>query len=634
MVTRLQTRSVQAQASIIRGYFDEITAAVKSFPNFERGKIRSKEGSETEGLRRAYMINESRRRRIWRTNIIGMWNQEQKWMKYELEAAEGELGQLQAELKLSRNSRGALPFIGDALKWAFGTSTEEDTKRLHKRIKGIEAGVGKLHHLIELQTTVLGALREGQKTNAHNIRTLANETQRVLQAVVRGQNEATLMRKTTHKTIRQEADISQAVASAIRTTGAAVLAFRQEVHRLCEAMDHTQRGEVTPTILPFKALKETLTEIQQRLPGGWVLATSSTTNTADMYQTLTLTAHALRDGWEAHIRVPLKYQPYGKFELYKVTSIPTHFINSTAALETETGADYFAISNDHRLHMNLKEEDVTRCQKHRSGTYCMEFTPLVQEQRRGCLYDAFRGNTKETDVSCRRRVTKPPPQLFTIAENRWIYIFPTMETFSLECVGKPAATNVFNLQGTGVFTLPLGCTAIGDRYLVPPHLTRTSNTVVNISSDSMTHFEINLDVGSLLTRLPGEVEVNQKVLVELIERLPEDRQTDMTLQDLKKRVEDWEIKTVPEDDWDTTVIQNTNLTFSTIAFITGIIGIVILCCKYKGREEAKNTVTYVAGQDPSAEFQGGLDALQARIERLERDMKETREKQSELQRMM
>ena len=110
---------------------------------------------------------------------------------------------------------------------------------MHQQIKSIKAGVGKLHNMIELQTTIIGALRKGQLANANTIRVLANETQRVLNVVIQAQNQMSRLSETKHKTIRQEADISQTVASAIRTTGAAVMTSRQEVHLLCEAMAHT-----------------------------------------------------------------------------------------------------------------------------------------------------------------------------------------------------------------------------------------------------------------------------------------------------------------------------------------------------------------------------------------------------------
>ena len=81
-------------------------------------------------------------------------------------------------------------------------STEEDTGKLHKQIKSIEAGVGKLHHVIELQTIIIGALRKGQLANANAIRALANETRRVLNVVIRTQYQMTQLSKAT----RQEAD--------------------------------------------------------------------------------------------------------------------------------------------------------------------------------------------------------------------------------------------------------------------------------------------------------------------------------------------------------------------------------------------------------------------------------------------
>ena len=100
--------------------------------------------------------------------------------------------------------------------------------------------------MIELQTTIIGALRKGQLANANTIRVLANETQRVLNVVIQAQNQMTQLSETTHKTMRQEADISQTISSVIRTTGAKAMTFRQKVHLLFEAMAHTQREEVTP----------------------------------------------------------------------------------------------------------------------------------------------------------------------------------------------------------------------------------------------------------------------------------------------------------------------------------------------------------------------------------------------------
>ena len=636
MVTRLQSSAVKEQANMIRGYFDQINTAVRGFPDFDAVYRPGWNYSRPFARRRLHHdMREAARRKTWRSRIIAMWDQEHKWMKHELEIAEEEMSQLQTEMKLMRRARSVLPFVGDAFKWAFGTSTEDDTRKLHQQIKSIKAGVGKLHHMIELQTTIIGALRKGQLANANTIRVLANETQRVLNVVIQAQDQMSRLSETTHQTMRQEADISQTIASAIRTTGAAVMTFRQEVHLLCEAMAHTQRGEVTPKILPLKALQATLTDIQRQLPRGWVLATTATTNPAELYRTLAITAVTLPDGWEAHIKVPLRYQPYGQFELYKVTPIPTHFLNSTAALETEIEADYFALSNDHRLHLNLKEEDIRRCKTRGSGMYCTDFTPLVREQRQGCLYDAFRGNTIETDKSCRRRITRPPPQLFTISANKWIYILPTAESFSLECVGTSTPTKVFRLQGTGVFTLPLGCSAIGDRYLIPPHLTRKSSSWLNITLGSMAHFEINLDVESLLTRLPVDIEASQTAVLNLLEKLPEDRQTDMTLNDLKKKVREWEIENVPEDTWTEGVIRNTNLTFSSVGAVI-VIGITtFLCCRYRRRSKVPPaTTTYVAAPRPDTPSQEVLETLRRRTEALEKQMKELKERQNELQRLL
>ena len=630
LVTRFRSRPTQAQAKTIREHFQQIEAAITSLPDLDIKPSRAG-GNRSYSLppgEENYVEREMRRRQTLRTNLAMMWKRERVWMEYELDASELEMNNLSKKLKRSRKTRGLLPFVGDAMKWAFGTSTEKDTKRLHKQIKEVEVGVGKLHHLIDLQTTIIGSLRANQKTEQANLKNLANETQQMFNSLVRIQTSVTDMWITTHVTIRQEIDFSQTVASAIRTAGAAVLAHRQTVHELSQAMAHTQSGKVTPVILPLKALEATLNEIQGKLPEGWTYAQPPYKNTADLYQMLTLNALATREGWEVHISIPLRYRPYGTYQLHKITPIPTHFVNSTTALVTIADAEYFAISSDHRLHFSMGTEDLKGCIEQRDVTYCKEFTPLIKEQRKGCLYDAFRGNTQKTDAACRRRVLRPPPQLYTIARNRWVYVLPEPEIFSLECVGSQTPSKIFKLQGTGVFKLPPGCAAIGDRFIVPAHLCRTGSTQVNGSLDYLTHFEINLSMESLLDRIPEEAKVPQIDLLGLIEKLPADRQLDVTLTTLKEQVKNWKIKDSPGGTWSVTIA--TNMTFSVLGAMAVVVVIAILC-RHRRNQQRRPYVEERRQASPGPE---GLEVLRFRMDLLEKELKDLGKKQGELQRLI
>ena len=258
VVTRLKSHGLRHQATKIEGYFNQIDRAVAGLPEFEVDKSETGKGTERNEISnstRNFREQEVQRRRKIKQNVIKMWQRERMWMRHELFITEKEMKELQTKLKLSRKTRGLLPFMGDALKWVFGTATESDTKKLHKQIKEVSVGTGRLHHMIELQTTIIGSLRKGQKTNEVNIQTLANETQKIFRSVFWRQTSAVWQRLTTDMHLRQELDFSRTISSAIRTVGAAVTTHKQEVHRLKEALAHTQKGEVTTAILPPKTLE-------------------------------------------------------------------------------------------------------------------------------------------------------------------------------------------------------------------------------------------------------------------------------------------------------------------------------------------------------------------------------------------
>lgn len=623
LVLRFQEEMVQKQATEIQGYFAQISTTLTGIQSNQSHLLASENKTSNEST-------EGERGRHFILDLVNMWERERAWMEYEMSEAKVDIDRLRGEIRLSRKTRGLIPFLGDGLKWLFGTATEKDTQKLHKQISQVQVNVGKLHHIIELQTTIIGTLTKNQKANQKNIQELAEKTNKLYRTML-FTREAN---RVTHTNIRRELDLSRSVSSAIRTAGAAVMVYRREVHQLTQAMAHTHRGRVTPTILPPRKLRDTLRSVRRRLPAGWAPALPSDVSPTDIYERLGVTAVPLVGGWEVHITLPLQYQPYSRFQLYHVTPIPTHFANSTSALVTEIDSDYFAISDDRRLHLELSSQDMKKCQRHRMGVMCREFTPLIHEERTGCLYDAFRGDTERTDSNCRRRIIRPRPQLYTMGEEKWLYVMPTEESFTLQCADQSEPQGMFTLHGTGVFALPAGCSAMGEHTIIPAHLMQSENRSQEIELQDLTHFRISLDVDAFLTRLPGEVQVNQTDLVKLIERMPDAESTNLTLDELRRRVHDW--KPVDLDSvggMDTLPGVHVTLTGLGMLVMIGIIA--WLCCKCRRRqgEQAGAAVAYVPAPQHS-EAAGKIEILQLRITRLEEQMEASKKKQEHLERFL
>ena len=158
-VIRFREKEVAEQAQIIRGQFLRIDQSLEEVET-EMGTNKT-----VEGVRHLQFLAEMRK----------MWEHERAWMEAELRTGEAEVKELQIELSLSRRARGLINALGSGFKWLFGTATEEDTERLHKDIKSLEIQTGKLHHLAELQATLIGTISKNQKRNTRNLAALAKK---------------------------------------------------------------------------------------------------------------------------------------------------------------------------------------------------------------------------------------------------------------------------------------------------------------------------------------------------------------------------------------------------------------------------------------------------------------------------
>ena len=382
---------------------------------------------------------------------VDMWERERNWMEAEVNAAEDEMEELRAEMRAIRRARSLIPFIGDGLKWLFGTSTEQDARKLREEIRGVKTKVGKLHHIAELQTTLITSLKKEQRTNKRNIALLAEKSLQ-LERTLAVTREATHL---TARSIRREIDMDQIITSAIRIAGAATLSFRREVGKIRQALSDAQEGRVTPSMLSSRNLRKTLHDIRNHLPEGWTPAVSRSDTPVEVYSLLTLKVLPTPGGWQVHIQIPLRSQSYGNFRLYEIRSIPTHFLNSSMALKTETPAEYFAISSDQRLHFTAQASDIAACRRAPRHAICDKMTPLIREEREGCLYHAFRDDRAKANQACVRRIARSSAQIFPITGTQWLYALPDEEVFAFQCSGRSETKGGFRLQGTGVFALPL-----------------------------------------------------------------------------------------------------------------------------------------------------------------------------------
>ena len=614
-VRRFQHQNIHAQIDTIRTNFQEIDDAL------ERLRQTTNSSKDSEGRRTKEFIEE----------MIRMWEHEKTWMEAEVRTTETELNDLQAELRLSRRTRGLINAFGEGLKWLFGTATDGDVKKLHQELKGVEAEIGKIHHIEELQTTLIGSLTKKETANRRHILILARKAAE-LEVTLAATRQADHL---TMRNIRRELDLNNIIAAAIRTAGAAVMTLHHEVRRLTQAMTHVQQGHVTPAIIPPATIKALIASITRKLPENWTPSTPASDTPADIYKFLGVAAVPLADGLEVHVQIPLRHRQYSQFDLYQVTPIPTHFQNSSLAVITSLPAEFFAISRDQRLHIELKGEDLQQCQQGGLKTMCQNLTPLIQETREGCLYHAFRDDQDRASTACEKVVQQPKPSIYAIDDHKWMYVLPSEETFSLQCAGAAKPPKGFRLQGTGVFSLPVGCAAMGDRYIVPAHYHRKGSRPDSIPLQDIIQFKISLNLTTFSTELPTLSAMNKTSLQEIIKQTSTVERSP-TLAELQQKMKDWGTQE-ESTTWVEIVVDQTALILGAIATLVTI-GLTILACRRRRQEQRSNRArtSSLTTSDPIPVMRTpdkpdpAVTALQARVSRLEMNLREMQRRLDEM----
>ncbi|KAF0306473.1 hypothetical protein FJT64_022031 [Amphibalanus amphitrite] len=262
---------------------------------------------------------------------------------------------------------------------------------------------------------------------------------------------------------------------------------------------------------------------------------------------------------------------------------------------------------------------------------CKKLTPLIQETREGCLYHAFRDDQDKASTACERVVQQPKPSIYAIDDHKWLYVLPTEETFSLQCTGTAQPPKGFRLHGTGVFSLPAGCAAMGDRYIVPAHYYQKGSRPDTIPLNEVIQFKISLNLTAFNTELPALETMNKTSLQEIIKQTSTVEKSP-TLSELQQKMKDWGTKE-ESTTWVEVVVDHTALTLGAIATL-GAIGLTILACRRRRQERMSSYARTSSDPVPATRTPDKPDpsviALQSRISRLEITVREMQRKMGEL----
>ena len=611
LVTRVQAGEVQRQKDEIRAQLDEVTNALaQSREMVPQGRSGDREEEELQRMANFYRSCEQ------------SWAKEMEWMSRELDSAEANLVSILREERRTRKARSLIPFIGKGLSYLFGTATEEETTKLHQEIRRMKVEAGRVHHVQELQATLIGRLARVERQGRKDLTMLANKTNEIILMMAKTRDHS----RAVHRHLRWEVDVTRAIGAAARTATAAVVTFRQEAEALARAFTHAREGRLTAELVRPRVLARALAALQAQLPVGWVLAMQDGKGVQRRYGDLVVSTVPLNDGYEVHARVPLRQAETGLLNLYQVKALPTGLVNRTVGVITETEAEWFAVTPDQRAHVELTSKDLERCRHGEGITSCDELPRALREDREGCVYQAFRGDAEAARRACVRRVVPLEAGLRRISPGHWAYAFPAKAVFTLQCEGKVTG-DAFQLQGTGLFEVPKGCAAVGDEFTIPAHFRGSRTAVKGRKIEDMAVFDTTTGLRSVLQEGPGEDgDTNEEPdaqLVRLADELPDDALINATIAQLGTTLARSHGESAADYEaqgWMATVKEHSPLTLSTIC-LAGLAALVARACVRKrkgsvGSECAVDTPTRERVAALCAKVEGMADVA-ARLAKLE-----------------
>ena len=174
---------------------------------------------------------------------------------------------------------------------------------------------------------------------------------------------------------------------------------------------------------------------------------------------------------------------------------------------------------------------------------------------------------------------------------------------------------------------------MGDNYIIPAHLKGNLRRRSRWGTDDLTHFQINLNASDLFASEPWVEKLNQSVLEAVMRDLPEDGKEEPTLQELQRRVEDWDDSAADVGE-SFSILGHTSLTLGTAGTLGVIALVVILCWRKGGRARAVRAPLPAEEVSAMGRLQAERDAglaLRGRIDAMEGEQRTLRERMQGLE---
>ena len=344
-----------------------------------------------------------------------------------------------------RFKRSPFDFVGTGMSYLFGLVDHSQFKDLSDIIQQLENLTNEERIQLNLHKNILNvtalhleALEENQERTKNAILTLDSNV-RAINLTIQAQQESLY---TLDNSVRMISALSYA-ASAMNDLDYIYTRFSQGISKMT-------RGVLSPEILPPDKLVKILDQFDKiGLRALW----PSNDKFIPLYYKFATVLPVKTDVFMFYILIPLFPTPNTGMSLYKVTQLPYPF-KSNVTISYGNLPPFFAVSDDHSLHTDLTNEDLTNCRQLNSLYYCNEVRPLYKSSHPSCTFSLY--TNIGIDKFCAKHASPNLLRPIVIRDkDRWLYATSYNVHITIVC---PSKTTTIELEiGVGSIEIPQNC---------------------------------------------------------------------------------------------------------------------------------------------------------------------------------
>lgn len=501
-----------------------------------------------------------------------------------------------------RVKRGLANVGGSALKFLFGTPDDNDLTRIEAQFRDLNAVDTEIVHSLKAQASMLNRTYDMIKLNTntlkevHEATNFLQQTVRQLQDQIKRNREHTLQILDAHFTIN----------SNFRMLGFVISSIEHDVNQLMLTLDKVSQGKLCNAIINPSKLKDTLAEIEDRLPNNYAFLHSVRfIDIHNFYSTSYAYATSFQDTIRILVEFPLT--TLGRsFTLYRVNQFAYFNPKLNASVSIKSSLPLLAVANDGMSYYEMRDHELNKCQ----GTVwkiCVPIRPISHLPIISCNMALFRGDSKITQKLCQRRISTVAKEAFYRADgdNRWAYSVSRPVKTITHCLNNNQTAKNYEiktvqyLEHTGLLSLEKNCYAQAEGRTLLPH----SEEITPISSSlERFHFPTQLTVDRNTSSTEAELDDEIPVLLREFQG-PEFSSTDLEFEKLHTMVNN--IHSIPvhpqHQQWTTAIITTTMVVAFLITTIT-------LCCHIRILRRSRKWQE--VNQDDDDDFSGYIDMNQ------------------------